>query len=234
MFDINFNGSNSFEDLGLVIEHRPLIPIPQKNITQITVPGRDGSLTQDDGTYGDIEIPIDFWVVNNNNLHEVFRSIRKWLIGDISDNRLILSDDTEYHYKVKSVKAENVERSLIVLGRFTATFLCEPFVYSNDEELMTLTSPSTIFNPESFGGKPHIKVFGTGDIDLTINGKEIRFTGVQDYIELDSEVEECYKDSSSLNNRMTGDFPVLNGDEIPITWSGSVTKIEITPRWRWI
>ncbi|MDF2800223.1 MAG: hypothetical protein K0S61_126 [Anaerocolumna sp.] len=232
MLSINFNNSNSFEDLGLVMEHRPIIPIPKRNSNQLIIPGRNGSLTEDEETYGDIEIPIDFGVVDFNNMHDKARLIRKWIVSKIIDNRLIFSDDDNNYYKVKSVSCTNIERTLIVLGRFTATFTCDPFIYSNDE--LTLTSPSTVYNPGTYVSTPYIKIFGTGNIDLIINGTTINLTGVSSYIELDSEAEECYKSTTLLNNQMIGEFPKLQPNENSISWSGSVTKIEITPRWRWL
>jgi phage-related protein len=31
---------------------------------------------------------------------------------------------------------------------------------------------------------------------------------------------------------MTGDYPVFSIGKNTISWSGSITKIEVTPRWR--
>lgn len=40
MFSIQFNNYNSYRDLGLVVEHRPNIPAPERNVNNIYIPGK--------------------------------------------------------------------------------------------------------------------------------------------------------------------------------------------------
>lgn len=37
-----------------------------------------------------------------------------------------------------------------------------------------------------------------------------------------------------MNSAMSGDFPVLLPGTNAISWTGSVTKIEIRPNWRYL
>jgi predicted phage tail component-like protein len=231
MFSINFNNKNSFDDFGLIVERRPIIPIPKRRIEQITVAGRNGSLTQDEGTYEDIEIPVEFALVDRENVYERARLIKSWLMGSGS---LVISDDADRLYKVKFIRLSDIDRFMVIVGRFTATFVCEPFTYSTNDEPIILTSPTTIYNPGTHYSDPYIKITGTGDITLTINGTPITLTGVDTYIELDSDIGECYKANTPLNNKMTGDFPKLQPEDNTITWTGTVSKIDLVPRWRWI
>ena len=145
ILSVNYNRLNSFNDLNLVIEYRYPIPAPEKNIRIIEVDGRNGSLTEDLGTYKDIEVPISFGLVDKVNVHEKARKIKSWLIGMNYDDKLIISDDPDYYYKAKYVKfASNIERMLTTLGKFTAVFVCDPFKYSvYDDLIITLGNQIT-------------------------------------------------------------------------------------------
>ncbi|MDU6337913.1 MAG: phage tail protein, partial [Clostridium sporogenes] len=65
-----------------------------------------------------------------------------------------------------------------------------------------------------------------------INNEIIKFTNISDYIELDSEMMECYKSNVPLNHLMIGNFPIFQVGENNISWTGNISKIEIIPRWR--
>jgi predicted phage tail component-like protein len=234
MFNIDFNNNNSFGDFGLAIEHRPIIPVPKRRINQIVVPGRNGSLTEDEGTYEDMEIPVNFAFVNKENVYEQSRTIVNWLNGTISDNHLIFSDDPDYYYKVKFVRTSDIERFMIIVGKFTATFVCEPFKYSVYDDSTVITTPCTLYNTGTVFSEPVIKVYGSGNIALTINGRSFSVSGINQYVTIDSVFQDSYKDTILYNNNMTGEFPIFDIGDNSISWTGNITKIEITPNWRWI
>jgi predicted phage tail component-like protein len=229
-----FNNLNSYYDLDLIIEHNPNIPVPQKNINTIEVEGRNGSLTEDLGTYKDIEIPVSF-ALADENIKPKCRQIKAWLIGNILDNKLIFDDDLGFFYKVKYVKISNdITRLLEALGRFTAIFVCEPFCFGlAGLEHLELSQPAYIYN-DGYDSEPYLKIYATGDVTLTINNKNIILQGINNYIELDSEMENCYKDTQPLNDKMIGEFPIFMPGENAISWTGNVTKIELIARWRWL
>ncbi|MGX7745696.1 distal tail protein Dit [Rhodopseudomonas parapalustris] len=134
ILSINFNNANSYYDKNLIIEGTPIVPTSQRNIIFTEIEGRNGSLTEDLGTYKDISIPVSFTLVDMANLKQSLRQIKAWLIGDLTDNKLIFSDDPNYFYKVKSCSIGDIENTVRVLGRFTATFVCEPFLYAIDDK----------------------------------------------------------------------------------------------------
>ncbi|RXI57409.1 distal tail protein Dit [Clostridium tetani] len=234
MFSIQFNNYNSYKDLGLIVEHRPNTPITEKDVRHIYIQGRNGSLTEDLGTYRDIEISISFGfkAKDKNNFGYKCRMIKMWLLN-VENNKLSFSDD-EVFYKVKNIKfdEEGIERGLRTLGKFTVTFVCDPFSYL-DSELITITKNNfIIYNEGTFESQPYMKIFATGDIILNINDEVIKLENIIDYIELDSEIMECYKEHQNCNNKIIGEFPILKVGENKISWTGNVSKIEITPRWR--
>lgn len=233
MYTISFNNKNSYYDLGLKIPHRPNIPVAEKNIKTYEVEGRDGSLIEEFG-YKDIEIPVSFNVIDRININNKCRQIKVWLNGDIDNNKLIFSDDDGYFYKVKYVKMnKDIERVLRVLGRFTAVFVCEPFCYLEEGlDKITINKATSLYNQGTYKSEPILTLYGSGNITLTINNKNLYLTNVQDYITIDSVLKDCYKDTQLCNSKMLGDFPILIQGENIISWQGNVTKVEIQPNWR--
>ena len=226
-----FNNKNSYEDLDIVMEDRPVIPSPLKNVIETVVEGRNGSLLEDLNTYQNIEIPIIFSLADSENLHARARQIKQWLIGTFIDNKLTFDDDLDYFYKVKYVKLDNLERELETIGRVTATFVCEPFCYSKEGlQTVILTKAGSLFN-DGHISIPIIKLHGSGNITLNINGTVIILTGVDGYITIDSNMMDAYKDTTPKNSAMNGDFPILIEGKNNISWTGTVTKIEILPNW---
>ena len=77
--------------------------------------------------------------------------------------------------------------------------------------------------------KPTITIYGTGDINLYINKETVKLKNVEDKITINTEMMEAYKDTMPCNNKMYGEFPVLNIGSNNIAWTGNVTKIEVQP-----
>lgn len=229
MFSIIFNYLNSYEDLGLLIEHRPNIPVPQKNIKLHDIDGRNGSLVEDYGTYKDIEISISFSFKEKNDIYERIEYIKKWLLI-INDNKLFLSDKEDFFYKVKYIKCNDIIRSLKILGRFTTTFVCEPFLFSNSKN--EFTSQPVILNNYGIESNPTIYIYGNGNITLNINDVYITLKDIKDYIIIDSTSNDAYNNFEFLNNKMYGNFPTLKEGQNIISWTGNVTKIQIEPHWK--
>lgn len=67
-------------------------------------------------------------------------------------------------------------------------------------------------------------------VGLTI----VELDGVSGSITLDGPLMEAYKGTASMNNNMSGDFPTLAPGMNAVSWSGSVTKIEVLPNWRYL
>ena len=90
----------------------------------------------------------------------------------------------------------------------------------------------TITNPTNYDALPLIRIVGSGDCTLTVNGKIVTLTDNDSGITLDCETKRAYNGVTPKDSGMTGDFPVLIPGENTISWTGSgVTQVNITPRW---
>jgi len=220
-----WKGINSL-DMGIMVTKLPPYERPQANIDKKVVPGRDGFLTEDDGTYAEVLKPCEC-VLDDGNVRE----LGEWLTGT---GEVILSNDPDMKYKATIINKIPLTKIIPTLHEFIVQFDCQPYAHEAIQELITLTSANTLVNPRTASCKPVIKVFGTGTIVLTIGAWNIYLYNVVDYVTIDSTLMDAYKDTVLKNNDMAGDFPEFVPGENPISWTGTVTKVEITPNWRWL
>lgn len=231
LFSFTFHGLNSLLDFGLMAELKPVIPKAQRDVEYFTIPGRSGSLMVDYETYQDILIPVTCWF-KDPTIPNQSDKIKAWL--DNGEGPLTFSNQTDKYYIAHVSDQFDISQEIDNFGKFQVNFRCQPFKYATNNETITLESAGIVYNPGTIESQPIITVYGTGDIALTINSKTIQLTNVADYVTVDSVLVDCYKDTALKNNDMTGDFPVLIPGTNSISWTGTVTKIEITPNWRWL
>ena len=132
-----------------------------------------------------------------------------------------------------------IEFAKVLRGRtnrtFTVTFRCHPFWYlSGVADIVLTESTSIITNPGNISSEPIITVTGSGDITLMIGQSIIELEGVTESVTLDTPLMEAYNGAAPLNEIMTGAFPLLPSGPVPISWSGNVSKVTITPNWRFL
>ncbi|GFZ30726.1 hypothetical protein CSC2_12520 [Clostridium zeae] len=233
-----FNKCDSVKDFGLYLTERPSIPLTLEDSESITIDGRSGTLTRSLGTYKDKTIPCKFRVISKENFYRNLDRIIEWF-NYIEDNNLIFSFDEERIYKVKKVNcSDNITQQLDLYGDFEAKFICEPFKYQVNEDFITLTNNSTIYNVGNVYSEPYYKVYGTGNLTLTINDNTIFLNNINGYIELDVLKGLAYKDIYNYNymDSTNGEFKdlQLQRGKNTINLSSNVTKIEVKPRWRFL
>jgi phage-related protein len=129
----------------------------------------------------------------------------------------------------------DIAQTVETIGEFPIVFNCKPFKKSTFKDNFIITkNPYIICNPGTFESSPRLDIYGTGNISITVNSNAFSITGLSDHITVDSELMDCHKDNELKNNQMTGDFPVFQPGDNIISWSGDISKIEVTPNWRWI
>jgi len=235
------------------------IPAPQKNIEVVQLPARDGELTIDSGCYKSIEISAEFnYVGNNDTWWSTWQQAKRWLSA--KDTTLILSDNPYYFYKVYYVTIDTNTRESLRIGKFKATFICNPYMYRTDgvvpadvtsEEILFIdtdhalivdtdgsaiaTTDKVILIDNHYAkSNPIYTVEGDGECYLqTINGY-MRINLMQGSVTLDTDKEVAYlSNGDSANRLVTGDFSVLRLSEGAnyITLE-SLANLSIIPNWR--
>jgi len=230
-----FKGIASY-DMGIIVTKLSDIIKPQKRVTPITIPGRQGVLYQDDGTYSNYTYDIECAIVNQGKAIN-YSKITNWLDGY---GELIVSTEPDKIYRARIINQIPISGVLKNFSNFLVQFDCFPFKYSvnairSHADDLTLTAPTSIKNKGTVYAEPTITVYGSGNITLTINGANYTLTGVDGYITVDSERMEVYKGAINANNKYAAmDFPRFEVGMNTISWAGNVTKVEIKPKWRWL
>lgn len=230
-FHIFYNGE-SCKGVGLSVISRPTIPVPEREYDTIKVEGRDGELHRDKKTYKDIEIPISFNFVSKTPdvWAQDLRKVKKWLYSG-KDNRLILSDDPEYYYKVKKAVMSDTERTAKRKGKFEIVFTCESYMYRVDGQDEKEIG-EYLYNPY-MKSQPVYKIYGNGEITLEVNGNQVT-AEVTEQLNIDTKLEICYNAANEISNAaLTGKYEGLylqEGDNNFKYTEGF--SVALVPNWR--
>ena len=221
--ELYFNGNRSL-NLNLYLEKYPSIPITNEEYEEIQVEGRSGSLIINKGTYPDKKINFTFTILSPQ-IDIDFERIYEWLT-EIEDNRLIFGREDRC-YKVKKVNFKDIQKQFRTIGEFDVTFLCEPFTQDLEKTVHEITSSGyKIYYNGNAPGDTLIKVYGTGNIQLTVNSEIMQINNVADYVEIDSDLLQVRnKDKTSKDDDTSGDFILLEKGINAISYTGNVTKI---------
>ena len=117
-------------------------------------------------------------------------------------------------------------------GEATVSFTCRPErFYKSGEDAVSVSNGDKIYNPTKFDSKPLIHIEGTGSVSVSIGGTVITAT-VTDYINIDCERMNAYRlPAENKNDQITGTFPTIKPGTNSIVITGTVTKVEITPKY---
>ncbi|SHH36020.1 phage tail domain-containing protein [Clostridium grantii] len=216
-----FNGIDSRDIDGIVVIKLPDMMKAQKDINKIEIEGRDGFLTEDLGSYRGTVKTVECTLKANADIDY----ISSWLDGS---GEVTFSNEEYKVYDATIINSISFKEIFNIWHSIIIQFECQPFKRDLSTSIITLTSSnSTVYNNGTTTCKPIIKVFGEGNINITINNNTFNLTNVDEYVIVDSDLLECYKDTELKNADMNGDFPLLHVGENTISYAGTVTKIEI-------
>ena len=237
MLSFKFDGKDSFNDYGILVETRPHVFSPERRVSYIDVKGRDSALRDDEKTYEDITIAVECSF--KGNLYQQISDIKAWLLN-AGESDLIFSYQSDKKYLAQVVSSMDFEVALRITSKFVILFKCQPFQYAVDNApiIISDSASGTLTNPSSIASFPMIKVNGTGDCDITVNGGRVSFSNIDGSVTVNSEIQETYEDTGTelvnKNSTKTGDFPLLKTGINTISFAGGTTSLEIIPNWRWL
>lgn len=232
MEKIIWKGIDSNTIPGLIICELPPITKPKMKTSIIKIDGRDGDIVEELG-YESYTKNISIGLARNYKIDEVI----KYFTGT---GTLELSNEPNKIYNCKIIDKIDYEK-LLRFKKAIVKFHTQPFKYLKNETIVeqTITTQTSI-NVENIGleiSKPIITLEGTGTIEISINNKTIfkyTFPDNETKVVIDSIEEEAYLEGVYKNRNMFGEFPKLQVGENIITWTGTITKIKIEPKSRWL
>lgn len=231
---IIFN-NKSLRDFGVYISGLNTYNAPSRDAESVSVPGRNGNLTLDNGRYNNISVTYPAFICNNYDAR--VEGLRNFLLSQSGYKRL---EDT-YHpdeYRLARWAGEFTAETLdaLIAGKFDMTFDCYPQRFLKEgEKQIELLANGSINNPYLQTALPLIRAYGTGS--FSINGIAVSISSALTYTDIDCDLQECYKDSLSTNRNAyvtltNGEFPKLSPGTNSVVLSG-ISKIIVTPRF-WI
>ena len=231
-----YKGKSS-KDFCLKIKEINNLSSPSRALETHVVPGRNGELIIDNGHYNNFRLQIECFIDGRPerngkelSLAEIASELKAWLQGGDFGYSPIELEGEDFYYEGYCDNSLDIQELFVNFAEVLITFNCKPYRKKATDKIV-ITQKNTVVTNEYVESEPYIKVYGTGDIMLTIGNQTIELVNVENFIEIDSELMNCFKDNVNQNNRMIGDFPTLRPGDNSVGWSGRVTKIEIEPRW---
>ena len=227
-------GGKSSQDLGIVIEKPPKISRPARKFTTYTIPGRSGDIIEPQDAWSNYTQSYSIWAggYTYGSAQLSMSAISSWLLSPKGYQRLEDNFEPDIYreaYFVGPIEAEDI---LAQVGKCEIQFSCKPQRYLKlGERKKAYSSGDVIFNPTQFEAKPLITVYGSGSGSVTINGYTLTITGMTDYLNIDCETMDVYRQTSeNRNSLVSGQFPVLSPENNTVVYS-NLSSVEITPRY---
>lgn len=228
---IIFNNKSS-ADCRIQVAHPPGYAYPERDYTITHIPGRNGDIIQDNGCYKNVERTYEVsFDVPNEDFATYANAVSAWLHSTTGYARLEDSYEPNY-YRMATYQESNIFENLYnQAGTATIVFECKPqrFLKTGDN-IITIQNSLTIMNPTGFEAYPLFKVTGTSGV-LTVNGNSITFSSIDNFVMLDCELQDAYKENINKNSTISGTFPVLKTGSNTISWTGGISSVTMKPRW---
>ena len=232
MLSINWKGISSDTIPGLIICELPPITKPKMRTTITKIDGRDGDIVEELG-YESYTKSIQIGLARNFDINQII----KYFTGS---GELIMSNESDKIYNCQIIDKIDYEK-LLRFKTATIKFYTQPYKYKKNENQVTVNITSqtsvTVNNIGLEPSKPIIKLTGSGTVDLKVNGSTIftyTFPTNETEVVIDSLIEEAHLNGIYKNRNMVGAFPILQPGANTIGWSGTLTKIQIQPKSRWL
>jgi len=231
-----YNGISS-KAMGVIVNTYPPIVRPKRRATTVIIPGRTGDLTfhEDEDTYDSYIRTCACTALPGADLD----AISEWLDGE---GAAVFGNEPQYAYTASIVNQVNYEKP----GRgspfrtFEAPFLVQPYkmLATPGANIEKTASGQSITNPGTLNARPVITVSCTGDVVVMVGQYIFSINGFSVAggfrVDCDAEIMTDVNITENRTWRMSGDFPRLVPGANAISWTGTVSKITIEPRYRWL
>lgn len=242
---ITFNGMTS-SSYGIVVEHFPDYEYPERDYTVTHVPGRNGDIVVDNGSYQNVKrtYQIAIGATSQESFSDISRKISRWLHEPSTYARLEDTYEPDVYRLAYYDENNKIENVLDRAGRAEISFVCKPQKYLKSGEI-PLSYPNDgnniyLWNSTAFNSKPIITIHPARDNSrgiIWINDKAFIINNMMENqaITIDSELEDVYDaetKSINLNSKIDFiDFPEFKPYSNVIRANGFISHIDIIPRW---
>lgn len=226
-----YNGVSS-ATLGMYLAEEPTITQPERQVDTITVPGRAGEVIIDKGGLKDVKTELKCYIRDVAKLPQAMA----YLTGS---GKLTISTDAGHEYRAYfpgGAEADRLIRNLAA-REITVPVRLKPYRYRIPEAAdITLTTGGIVANPGTAKSAPRIAITCTGTGTLYIGtAYSIDLEGLTGGCIVDTDAMDVYA-MDGITPMYSGvsmeDFPFLAPGNNNISWTGDISGVKITPRWR--
>ena len=231
MRNIMWFGDVSNAQLGVYVTELPGIPVAAENGEWVQLRGVDGERFVSDGSLASVPIPVPLWVPPAADVN----AVAAWLTGA----GMLRFEGWPWFWNARVDTPPTLIPCVNNDGwTATVTFRAKPHRYVWPEAgPITLTGPGIVTNPATADALSRIEVIGSGDVTVMIGSYSVLIDGMSESITVDCESKVAYTGAfASASDQVSmadGLWPRLKPGENAVSWSGDVTGVVITPRWRW-
>ena len=237
---IIFNGIPS-TNYGIHVETPPVYATPERDYEVVHIPGRNGDLVIDNGSYKNVTRKYSISVGElDGNFTTLAAGVSEWLHSASGYARLEDSYESDYFRLAYYVADAEMENLFHQAGKMSIEFNCKPARFLKaGERAVPFTTAGSISNPTFQKSFPKLTIVVSGSGTLTIGDQTITISGLTNSTRMviDSELQDIYEEGSltNLNSKvsLSDGFPLLSPGVNTITFTGSITSVEVIPRW-WI
>lgn len=230
---IVFNGISS-DRVRLIVEQYPARPVPQRKHERFSVPGHSGDVIVYEDAWENVQQNYDVYLsAEDVGLPEVANRAVQWLMvpgyAPLEDEY-----DRDSFRMAQFLGPADLANTLNQFGRATISFDCWPqrFLKSGAEPVR-IAQGAVLTNPSIYTAEPLIVVEGAGSGVLTVGASVLTLDDCNG-VTLDSREQEASRGTANMNASVHGAFPTLPAGDTPVSWSGGITGITITPRWYYL
>ena len=230
-YSFTWNGTSS-STKGIRLLTMPPIVRPEERVNHVVIPGRAGELTMTEGDdiYNSYIQTIRLAIDNAADVS----AAEKWLRGE---GYVTFSGQSTRKQKARVINAVTFEKHSknSAWWEGEVQFYCDPLKEPLESSTTDVTESGTVMaNPGDVVSHPLITIVGSGNITITINGKTLILYGVESGWKVDSDVEWVMDGSTPKQGVYTGEFPTFAPGNNTVQFTGSVTKLTIDGRWRYL
>lgn len=221
----------SSRDYGIYISGSGTYDAPERDVSTVEIPGRNGNLLIDNGRFKNTSLKYPAFV--RKHFKTRTDGAKRWLLKNAGYRRL---EDSYHPDEFRLARfAGPLEFDMKFLnrsGECELIFDCKPQRFLKSGEVWeSVTGPITLYNPTGFPALPLIRVYGTAGI-LIVGNIQVRIDAIDGYLDLDCDTQNALKGTKNCNGDIYApDFPVLPEGTTGVSFSGGITRIEIQPRW---
>lgn len=238
---IVFNGIPS-TDYGIHVEKPPVYAVPERDYEVVHIPGRNGDLVIDNGSYKNVTRTYNIVVGEiESDFTKLASGVSEWLHSASGYARLEDTYEPDYFRLAYYVADAEMENLFHQAGRMSVEFNCKPARFLKiGERPVAFTAAGSLYNPTFQKSFPKLTIAVSGSGTVTLNGQTITISGISSATDMviDSEIQDIYDADAktNLNSKVRFSdslFPTLVSGLNNLSFAGSITSVEVIPRW-WI